>query len=79
MAARSIGDWRSSRATLIVVTSSEAAALGDLDGHSKVRVECSIARRGTGARSAPAPHGDDFEYVDLLMRTLGAFARVEVG
>jgi hypothetical protein len=79
MTARSPGSWRSSRVTLIAVTSSEAAALVDLDSRSEVGVECTLARRRKGVRSAPAPQGGEFEYVDLLMRTLGAFVRVEGG
>ena len=80
MAARSLGIRASSRARVVfAVTSSEEAALADLDGHSKVRLECSPARRRTSARSVTAAHEGDFEYVDLLMRALGAFARVERG
>ncbi|HTB74026.1 MAG TPA: hypothetical protein VK762_12320 [Polyangiaceae bacterium] len=82
MAARSLAlgsPGPSPTGTVIAVTSSEAAALADLDGHSKIRVECVLARRGTGVRRGPPPHVSDFEQLDLLIRTLGAFVRVEVG
>jgi hypothetical protein len=80
MGARSLGIRGSSRARVVfAVRSSEEAALADLDGRSKVRVECSPARRSAGAGRVPAPREGDFDCVDLLMRALGAFARVERG
>ena len=79
MTARSLGSRGHSRAGVVfAVTSSEEAALADLDGHSKVRAECAPARRGAGVRRSSAPYGD-FEHLDLLIRTLAAFVRVEAG
>ena len=81
MAARSLGRWRSlPPGAVIALTSSEAAALADLDGHSRVRAECALAgRREVAVPGRLAPQVHDFEHLDLLIRTLGAFVRVEVG
>ena len=79
MAGWSLGGQRSLPAgAVVVVTTTEAAALADLDGRPGLRTECTLARR-RGVRTEPAPDVSDFEHLDLLVRTLRAFVRVEVG
>jgi hypothetical protein len=84
MAARSLGSLGHSLSpapagTVIALTSREAAALAGLDGRPTVRAEGALSRAGTAVRRPPAPHVSDFEHLDLLIRALSAFVRVEVG
>lgn len=80
MAARSLGSRASLLGSAVVaVTSGEGPTLGNRDGRSKLPAGSSLARRGTGLLSRPAPRVSDSEHLDLLIRALSAFVRVEIG
>jgi hypothetical protein len=78
MAARSLGRWRSrSAGAFLAATFGEATALADLDGPSRLRVDSGLARCGAAVRGRHARHANESEHLELLMRTLGTFVRVE--